>query len=94
MLKKFGAMDHYGISNMSRNKSKEEWQEAHSRWRESNTRGWLERAWEDKDQAAVGKMTKQAGMLKEEVEAMREILWRTAKNKWFEYSLGSWLLNF
>ena len=94
MAGKYGAMDHSGLMNTGRNRTREEWREAHVEWRLMNAKGWLEQAWTNMERVREGKTAKKVETLGQEIEAMREILTRTAKNDWFEYPAGSRLLYF
>jgi predicted deacylase len=94
MSEKFGAMKHIGLMSAGRTRSREEWREVHKHWRTSNAEGWLEQAWRVGEQVREGRMGRQLETLKQEMEAMREIMWRAAENGWFEYSLGSQTLVF
>jgi hypothetical protein len=94
MSEKFGAMEHIGLMSAGRTRSREEWREVHKQLRTSNAEGWLEQAWRVGEQVREGRMGRQSEALKQETEAVREIMWRAAGNEWFEYSLGSRLLYF
>ena len=86
MAGKYGTMEHSSLTSTVRSRTREEWQEAHMVWRLTNASGWLVRAWKDKERVREGKTTRQAEVLGQEIEAMREIMWRTAENDWFEYA--------
>ena len=84
MTGKYGAMDHSALRNTGRIRTREEWLEAHMKWRLMNAKGWLERAWTNTEQVREGKTAKKAEALEQEIKAMREILSRTVENNWFE----------
>ena len=92
MTGKYGAMDHSSLRNTGRIMTREEWQEAHMTCRFMNVKGWLERAWTNMERVREGKTAKKAEALGQEIQAMIEILRRTAGNDWFEYPAGSRLL--
>jgi hypothetical protein len=79
MTRKYRAMDHSGLRNAGRISTREEWLETHLKWRVENARGWLERAWTNMERVIEGKTAKKAEALRQEIKAMREILWRTAE---------------
>jgi hypothetical protein len=59
-----------------------------------NAKGWLERAWTNMERVKEGKTGKKTEALGQEIEAIREILTRTAGTDWFEQPAGSRLLYF
>jgi hypothetical protein len=94
MTRKYGAMDNSGLRNAGRINTREEWLETHRKWRLGNAKGWLERAWTNMERVREGKTGKKTESLVQEIEAILEILTRTAENDWFEYPAGSRLLYF
>jgi hypothetical protein len=83
MTGKYEAMDHSVLRNTGRIRTREEWIEARMKWRLMNAKGWLEQAWTNTERVREGKKAKKAEALEQEIEAMREILTRTAENNWF-----------
>jgi hypothetical protein len=59
------------------------WQEAQTQILKRESKGWLARARNSRDQSASHKS-----------KAMRGMMWQAADNNWFEYPVGSRLLYF
>ena len=70
MARRFGIREQSGVLYLGDDVSKLVWTEAHQMWRSANKKGWLEQAWGEKSRT-----------LEQDMEAMREIVWRLAWNE-------------